>query len=343
MPTTKKKSQKKSKRKPIIRWFGWICLFLLLFLVGFFLDYLLFPRYIYPTGPSRNIGENGLWLNWRWYFGRYSPADETAMEQRLRMAGVRSAYFHVLSVDDEGLLKYHHAETARTLTKSVHRSLPHTTLYAWVYVGNRDGRGSVDLSDPSTRANLVKEAVWLTKTCGFDGVQWDYEICPSNDVSFLELLRSTRAAIGTKKKISVASALRLPSAVAGRWGWSDAYFGQVSRLCNQICVMGYDSCMVTPRTYVALMRSETIWVTGDVDRANPKCRVLIGIPSYGDRTAAHNPYAENLRFALIGVRDGAASHKARPQVLDGVAVFADYTTDYGQWLTYQGLWPRTVT
>ena len=48
----------------------------------------------------------------------------------------------------------------------------------------------------------------------------------------------------------------------------------------------------------------------------------------------------NLRFALIGVRDGAAEHSARPGALDGVAVFADYTTGIGQWRTYRALWPR---
>jgi len=336
----RKKQPSKRKHQRLIRWFAWIGLIVLVAVVGLLLDFFLYPRYALPTGPSRNQGENGLWLRYTWYFGRYTPQNEQAMVQRLQSAGVRYAYFHVLSVDGTGVLKYHKKDTADKLTSYMHKASPRTKLYAWVYAGNREGLGQVDLTNPQTRRNMTKEAVWLTKDCGFDGVQWDYESCDSNDAGFVQLLRATRAAIGSKKLISVASPLRMPDAVSGRLGWSDAYFEKISKLCNQICVMGYDSGMVTPRSYVALMRMETICVTADVNRGNPKCRVLMGIPSYGDGTRSHNPYSENIRFALTGVRNGAANKAARPGVLAGVAVFADYTTNYGEWLQYQALWPR---
>jgi hypothetical protein len=334
----KTRSGNQKAKRPFL-WLAWLGLLILLAFVGLLLDFFLYPRFAMPSGPSRNIAENGLWLRYTWYFGRYTPQTEQAMLQRLQTAGVRYAYFHVLSVDGTGVLKYHKKDSALKLTSYLHKASPQTKLYAWVYAGNRQGLGQVDLSNPQTLHHMVKEAVWLTKTCGFDGVQWDYECCNSDDVGFVQLLRATRAAIGPKKLIGVASPVRMPDAVAGRLGWSDAYFEKISRLCNQICVMGYDTGMVTPRTYVAFMRMQTICVTADVSRANPRCRVLIGIPTYDDKTPSHNPYSENLRFALTGVRNGAANKAARPGVLAGVAVFADYTTDYGKWLQYQALWP----
>ena len=46
----------------------------------------------------------------------------------------------------------------------------------------RDCEGvKINLADTKVRQAMVAEAVWLTTVCGFDGVQWDYEICDDND------------------------------------------------------------------------------------------------------------------------------------------------------------------
>jgi len=161
MQTTKVSSRKKlpSKRKVNrpIRWFAWIGVVVLLAFVGLLLDFFLYPRFALPTGPSRNQGENGLWLRYTWYFGRYTPQSELAMVQRLQTAGIRYAYFHVLSVDGTGVLKYHKKDTALKLTSYMHKASPRTKLYAWVYAGNREGLGQVDLTNPQTQSNMVKE------------------------------------------------------------------------------------------------------------------------------------------------------------------------------------------
>ena len=78
-----------------------------------------------------------------------------------------------------GALKFHDPDTARRLVSALHRQAPAVKLLAWVYAGNADGEGAVDLSKPDVRRAMVGEARWLVTACGFDGVQWDYEICPN--------------------------------------------------------------------------------------------------------------------------------------------------------------------
>jgi hypothetical protein len=169
-------------------------------------------------------------------------------------------------------------------------------------------------------------------------VQWDYEVCEDGDRDFLALLRETRTVLPAHKLLSVATAIRLP---VRRWGWSDAYFAQVARSCDQMAVMCYDTGFYLPRSYVWLVRQQAIHIPQDAARANPRCRVLLGVPTYGPGLLSHNPHAENMRMALRGVREGLAEEvPTQTAAFAGIAVFADYTTGPNDWATYQTLWLR---
>jgi hypothetical protein len=184
---------------------------------------------------------------------------------------------------------------------------------------------------------MVGEARWLVNECGFDGVQWDYEICQDGDPNFLRLLRETRAALPPGKLLSAAVPMWLPAPFQ-HWGWSEAYFARVAATCDQIAVMCYDSGIYLPRGYVWLVHQQTVHVTRAVVRGNPRCRVLLGLPTYGEGGLSHHAWAENLRMALKGVREGLADPRAEPSVFAGVALFADYTTQPEEWERYREWW-----
>ncbi len=123
-----------------------------------------------------------------------------------------------------------------------------------------------------------------------------------------------------------------------KYGWGDAYFTQVAAGCDQIAVMCYDTGFYLPRAYVWLVRQQAIHVTRAVGEGNPKCRVLLGVPTYGAGLPSHNPHAENLAMALRGVREGLRDPGADLSVFAGVSLFADYTTSQQDWNTYQTFW-----
>ncbi len=327
-PVPKSISTKRPVRRRIAALLG-IVLGLLL------LDYVAYPRLVHPVGPNFNRGENGLWLRYQWYFGE--KTNVPALAERLQTQQIRYAYFHVRDITKDGALRYHHPEVAARLVRPLHRQIPKTKLIAWVYAGNAAGKGNVDLSRPEVRKKMVQEAVWLVMVCGFDGVQWDYEICPSGDADFLRLLRETRTALPHGKLLSVAVPLWLPAPVS-RFGWREADFSDVASVCDQMTVMCYDSGCYLPRTYVWLVHQQVVHVTRAVARRNKDCRVLFGVPTYSVGGLSHHAPAENIGMALIGVRAGLSDPQSNPSVVAGVAVFADYTTQPSEWQTYQKWW-----
>lgn len=321
-------------KRHVARWAAIICAAILSLLLA---DYFAYPYGATTTGRTFNRGENGLWLRYTWYAGKKSDAELQALGPRLRDEQIHYAYFHVRQIEKSGSLAYHCPDSARRLIATVHRSAPEVRVLAWIYAGNRRGSGDVNLSNAQVRRKMVEETQWLVNACGFDGVQWDYEMCPDNDASFLKLMRETRVALPPGKLLSTATPMWLPAPL-GRWGWSESYFAQVAATCDQIAVMCYDSGFWLPRGYVWLVRQQIRHVPVAIHRGNAQARVLFGIPTYGKGLVSHNPRAENIRLALMAVRDGLADSGIPLDNFAGVAPFADYTTDETDWNTYCNVW-----
>jgi hypothetical protein len=328
------------KKRQLRRRLSWTvgCLAVVLAFVG---DYWAFPYGASPVRVQSNKGTNGLWLRYKWYFGEKSPAELHELPKQLQQWQIRSGWFHVREINKAGRLQFRYPAKAQQLTSELHRSAPGVRAIAWVYVGNKRGKGNVSLSDPNVRRTMIAEAVWLTTVCGFDGVQWDYEICEDNDPDLLNLLKETRAALPTGKILSVAAPLWMPAPLTSL-GWSEAYYTKVSALCDEIAVMCYDSGFVTPRSYVWLVAQQAPHITQAVAKGNSRCRVILGVPTYDQGLFSHNPRAENLRLALQGVRQGLANPETDKTVFAGIAPFADYTMDKTEWQIWHDLWLGTA-
>ncbi len=310
---------------------------LLLLGVCFTLDYRAYPYGAAPGGRSFNRGENGLWLRYTWYFGQHPDAERWLLAQQFRTHQIRYAFFHVRSIGRDGRLAFRYAAQAKALTDGLHRDCPDVKVIAWAYVSEAPSEQVASLTNGRKRQAMIAEALWLVRDCGFDGVQWDVEPCPDGNTGFLALMRETQVALPPGKLLSAATPMWMPAALRLS-GWSDAYFTQVAATCDQIAVMCYDSGFYTPRSYVWLVRQQAVHVTQAVGQGNPKCRVLLGVPTYGTGLPSHNPHAENLTMALHGVREGLAEPTADPSVFAGIAPFADYTTSAKDWKTYETLW-----
>ncbi len=301
-------------------------------------DYFAYPLLTPMDGRRLNRGENGLWLRYTWYFGQYDDAQLTALTARVRRGQIRYLYCHVRYLRSDGTLKFRYPATARRLTSALHRELPGVKLLAWVYVGAEGEHPPVQLADARVRQTAVREAAWLVRECGFDGIQWDYEVCHDGDTRLVPLLHETRTALPRGAPLSVCTALWYPRPLLRWYGWSDAYFTQVAAQCDQLAVMAYDSGIYLPRGYVWLLRQQVVHITRAAAAGNPHCRVIIGVPTYVAGGHAHHARAENLRLALKGVREGLADPHAVTSSFAGVAPFADYTTTAKDWREYRADW-----
>jgi len=288
-------------------------------------------------GPWRISGNNGLWLHYSWYFGRRSEAETHALAMHLARHHVRYAFFHVRFIGQSGRLKFHYPNAARTLVRTLHRDAPGLKALAWIYAGNVRGEGHVMLEDPSFRQRMVQEAVWLTTECGFDGVQWDYEVCATGDPGFPLLLKETRSAMPHGRLLWAATPLWLPERLR-RWGWGDEDFRMAAALCDGLAVMCYDSSSQTESRYNLLMREQAMHATASLAESNPRCQLLFGVPVFHHSDPAHHSTIETLGAALQGLREGLADPAARPHSCAGLALFADYTAFGEDWRTYDSEW-----
>ncbi|MCW3052204.1 MAG: hypothetical protein JWN14_1374, partial [Chthonomonadales bacterium] len=328
----------KGKKRILRRRIVWgVCGLFVLFCIGMTIDYWGYPYSASMGGRSFNRGENGLWLRYKWYFGEHSDAERRALASDLHDRQIPYAYFHVRFIGKSGKLAFRYPQQARALTAGLHREAPGVKLIAWVYVSYGGTKSDVPLADVKTRQAMIAEAIWLVRDCGFDGVQWDVEPIADGDAGFLALMRETKVALPPGTLLSTATPMWAPAALQ-QTGWSDAYFAQVAATCDQMAVMCYDSGYLTPRSYVWLVRQQAIHVTHAAGQGNPKCRVLLGVPTYGKGFFSHNTHAETLTMALRGVREGLADPGADISVFAGIAPFAEYTTSVQDWKVYEKLW-----
>lgn len=307
--------------------------FLLAIAIGFVVDFFVYPATTEIGGRSFNTGENGLWLRYLWYFGKYTPEELKAMMQRLNEYQVRYAYFHARGINRIGKLEFHNGAEAKRLAQAVHSSCPSTKVMAWIYVGSN----VVDISNPTIRKQMISEASWLLNDCGFDGIQWDYEFAVNNGDHLISLLTESRQSFPASSLISVATPMWYPGTL---WGWDTGYFERVAANCDQIAVMCYDSFFYLPRSYVWLVKQQAVNVSNAVWKANKNCRLILGVPTYDtfQGTAGHHGVPECIRMALKGVREGLADPRSSPKAFAGVCPFADYTTEFDEWQNYRELW-----
>jgi len=314
------------------RWVKWILISLTVLLLAAIGDYHLYAE-LPIEGKSFDRGANGLWLRYTWYFGQHSDHDYQELAKRLQQGHFKYAYFHVRSVDARGDLKTWLPQRARELNVQIRTLCPEVKRIAWVFID----RKTTNIGEEKVRKDLAATARKLIRDGGFQGVQCDYEVCADGDRNFLQLLEETRRTVPKNALLSVAAPTWMPWPITSI-GWSENYFSQVAKLCDQIAVMAYDTGFYFPRSYVWLVGQDASRVPRAVLKGNPECKVLLGLPTYVHGGASHNPKAENLRMGLKGVKAGLDGRES--PAFEGVAVFADYTTRPEDWKAYEQLWAK---
>jgi hypothetical protein len=159
-------------------------------------------------------------------------------------------------------------------------------------------------------------------------VHINVEPIPSGDKSFLAFLEIVRTALPSGKVLSIA-AYPPPT----RWHpspdvhWSEAYFREVARRCDQVALMMYDAGQRVPKAYQKLMAD---W-TEEVLAWSEGKPVLLGIPTYDDADSGyHNPNVENVTNAVLGVHRGLGLHRL-PENYQGIAIYCDWETSDSEW------------
>ncbi len=233
---------------------------------------------------------------------------------------------------------------------------PEGELYGWIsYPTNLDSDGYT-LDDPTLHARVAELAAVLVTSYGFDGVYLNVEPVRDGDENFLDLLRTVRRTLDTVAASSETGE-RVPIAVAippdwrpsdptipfgtgftDVFEWGSEYKQSVALLTDQVLVMAYHSGLTDPADYSQWVAYQTKVYAEAVASLDVETEVLIGVPTYPAELPAHDPAVENVITAVQGVNSGLIQAGEAAEVITGLTIYAEWTTDGQEWSDFQTYW-----
>ena len=206
-------------------------------------------------------------------------------------------------------------------------------------VGYRRSRpGTLDLGDLGQRQRIVAECRGLMDE-GFDGIHVNVEPIANGDDEFLALLRALRTAIGRRHPLRV----RRPSRARSRWPSRPTSSGRPpttrssADAVDQVVIMAYDSALPTPsplpplRLLRGLRRSRRSFV-----RSSAHARAGRD-PDLRRTTGSCTARAWRRRRTRWSAWWPACAAGAGG-TFEGVALYAEWTTDPADWEVYERVW-----
>jgi hypothetical protein len=293
-----------------------------------------------PVEPSQyNQHHNAVWLGHRWFAQPASANDVAELAKHLQQGQIVDVYLHVGPLDARGQIPAWNETQWAENAKALRAAVPGLRVYAWVggitSVWTKPAADVINLGDAAVRAAIATTTADVVKRGHFDGAHYDLELLADGDQGWLELLDRTRAALGRDAALSVVGPLLRPRLMPARVFWTAPYWRTVAQHCDQIALMGYDTAMPTKRMYERFLGSQVAQCCKALE--GTRCRLMVGVPTYGDRTRSHDPAVENLSVALRGVARGLQKTTVVAP-FQGVAVYAAWTTDDTEWNTLATLW-----
>lgn len=299
-----------------------------------------------PPGDERphpfNQDRNAVWLEHRWLERAHPPEEMAALFTRLRSHGVKYAFPHLIPFSSGGRLPLHSREQMRAFLLAARRTAPELKVLPWVgglRVGYRRTRvGSVDLADLGQRQRMLAECRGLIDE-GFDGVHVNIEPIDDGNLEFLSLLRALRGAIGPDHLLSVSAIKPGPFAVpvAPNFLWTLGYFARVAAPADQVVIMAYDTGLPAAGLYRRYVSYAAASVTRRLLREKARARLLIGVPTYDETGLMHRAGVETPENAILGVVGGLRG-LGGGGTFEGIALYAEWTTDEREWAEYERLW-----
>jgi hypothetical protein len=286
-----------------------------------------------------NQDRNAVWLEHRWLEKPHSVEEMEQMFRFLDHHGIVYAYPHLIPFDGAGRLPLHNREQMRAFLASARQVAPNMKVLPWVgglRVGYKRSRpGTIDLGDLGQRQRIVAECRGLMDE-GFDGIHLNVEPVANGDDDYLALLRALRTAVGTG--ILSLSATRpgpIAPAFAPNFFWTADYYARIADAADQVVLMTYDTAIPTPGLYRRYVAYAAATVTANLARSH-RTRVLVGIPTYDETGLMHRKGVETPENALVGVVSGLRGRTGG--TFEGVALYAEWTTDPEDWAVYERVW-----
>lgn len=299
------------------------------FVVGFSAD---------QPGSFYNTGHNAIWIGHEWVGEAKTDKEVQELVQTLKSHQIDTVFVHVGPIEPSGNVSADRYRYAIQFVEQAEKFDKDIQYQAWL----GQIRSKIDLSDEEVRHNVSNLSIILTEIVGFDGIHFDIEPVWDEDEDFILLLAEVREDLRDEKKISVALAELIPSAVL----WFTEYiyefknyntevnYENVAEYADQVVAMVYDTGIKSEWFYRWVVKEETIRITDLVDGKE----VFIAIPAYNDATEAYDPLIENVENGVRGIIDGLNNFRSSEENFAGVAIYPYWEIDDTEWEVYDQYW-----
>lgn len=326
--------------KKIIKSLGRIVFLLILVASVLGIAYSLWSPGMIITDGRHDLKTNGIWIGHGWlgddvWFMRYKK-DVTGYRDSQKIAALKTeltkhhitdVYPHLCPCESGGSIdRVDDEQTQRFLD-----AFDGMRVMPWVG-GLLDNH--CHLEDSTWRQRFIDSIRrLLERHPRLAGIHINIEPLPCGNPHFLLLLEELRTALPEGKPISIAA--YPPPTIWHRFDevhWDEDYFRAVSKRCDQMVVMMYDTALTNPKLYENLMRQ---W-TGEILTWSGETPVLLGLPAYDDAGVGyHDPAVENLEHALKGIHAGLASFDTLPKNYRGIAIYCRWEMTPAKWQVLQ--------
>ena len=294
------------------------------------------------TDGRHDLGQNGIWLQHGWlgddeWFARTGRDPRLFRDvERIRSLAATLDAHHITDVfphlcpclPDGRIASVDDTQAALFLDNIGNRR-----VIPWV--GGILGK-HVHLESVEWRTRFVNSILdLLSRHPRIAGIQINIEPLPSGNKEFLRLLEQVRGVLPNGTILSVAA--YPPPTIWHPFPeihWDRIYYGEVSRRCDQLAVMMYDTALVSGKLYQNLMAG---WTAKSL-RWTSDSTVLLGVPAYEDAGVGyHHPRIENLENALPGIHAGLSRLSEVPSNYQGLAIYCEWEMDDRKWACFKNL------
>ncbi len=305
-----------------------------------------------PTYP------NSLWLGSEYSFAERSDEDVAALVARLKaqQIGTVYAWTSFLKSDNTWSGLFDSTNTFEEMRPNVEKFIqqfraayPEATLYGWVGfpISARDENGAYNLNDPAVIQIVADFAAELVNELGYDGVMLNAELVFQDSADdYLALLRAVRRAVGDAN-LAVAvipdwspaeANIPKPPLIAPGTEYTTAFKQQIALLVDEIVVMAYNSGLSSPVDYSQWVAYQTATYARAIAAVDGGAEVRIAIPTFNEVSTDHNPTVENIPAAVEGVVEGLTQAGDASAAIEGISIFAEYTTVEEEWRQFEQFW-----
>ncbi|MBN1965913.1 MAG: hypothetical protein JW910_14780, partial [Anaerolineae bacterium] len=301
--------------------------------------------------PTPASDHNAVWLGIDW--GRDVQETERVenLAEILRYNGIDTLYIWTTWLQADGTWSETTFANMSAFLTQLRAAYPDARLYAWIGVPVDTPQYRLD--DDVVRGTVATFAGRAIAEFGFDGIHLNAEPVWDGDEYFRALLREVRQVIGAEVPLSVAvppdwntGAPGIPVGPLTSPGlaWSVEYKQAVALLADEIAVMAYNSGLGSMQDYQTWMAFQVTQFASAIASLGSNTRLIMGIPTYDAEPPGHDPAVENVPAAISGVRLGieqlAEQDEGAAGLVQGVGIYAYWSTDLVEWTSYRQLWLR---